>query len=283
MYFKFLLLLLSSIWLVSKRGFLKRVNGSVSSLFAVTSEHSHRIWKVRPQRQAEVPGLLDEFPLSLLETPCPQVLPIQARSRLFLVWPQIISLDLRALCNNFRKKKLDLSLFGSAEELRTPLCVSPNRRLSDFPSLQAHQGSSLIKGIYATQIWLSMTCKKLLFVQFAQPLLILQSNVFVHQGLVLLLRWIYYYNEHKLPAGVHESAQNRAIDIQHIYLLSFLLFICLTTGPDPHVGRLSASLNRHSENLEATSSKHINELHSLSTFHLLCRPCLSPPRTPVPV
>lgn len=48
-------------------------------------------------------GLLDR----LLETPCPQVLPIQARSRLFLVWPQIISLDLRAVCNNFRKKKLD--------------------------------------------------------------------------------------------------------------------------------------------------------------------------------
>jgi len=120
-----LLSLLTSIWLVSKRGFLRRMNGSVSSLFAGTSEHSHRIWKVRPQRQAEVPGLLDEFPLSLLETPCPQVLPIQARSRLFLVWPQIISLDLRAVCNNFRKKNWILSLFGSAEELRTPLCVSP--------------------------------------------------------------------------------------------------------------------------------------------------------------
>jgi hypothetical protein len=75
------------------------MNGSVSSLFTVTSEHGHRIWKVRPQRQAEAPGVLDEFPLSLLET--------QARSRLFLVWPKIIALDLRAVCNDFPKKKMD--------------------------------------------------------------------------------------------------------------------------------------------------------------------------------
>lgn len=125
----------------------------------------------------------------------------------------------------FVRKNWILSLFGSAEELRTPLCVSPNRRLSDFPSLQAHQGSSPIKGTYATQIWLSMTCKKLLFVQFAQPLLILQSNVFVHQGSVFLLRCIYCYTKHKLPAGVHEPAQNRAIDTTHLFAVFFAFYL----------------------------------------------------------
>jgi len=168
-------------------------------------------------------GLLDEFPLSL-ETPCPQFLPIQARSRLFLVWPQIISLDLRAVCNNFRKKKLDFIFVRFCRGTENSSMCFTNRRLSDFPSLQAHQGSSSIKGTYATQIWLSMTCKKLLFVQFAQPLLILQSNVFVHQALVFLLRWIYCYTEHKLPAGVHEPAQNRAIDTTHLFAVFFAFY-----------------------------------------------------------
>ena len=128
-----------------------------------------------------------------------------------------------------------------------------------------------------------MTCKKLLFVQFAQPLLILQSNVFVHHRLVFFCFVGFTAPLCTNTLRVRMSLRGIPQLIQHIYLLSFLLFICLTTGPDPHVGRLSASLDRHSENLEATSTKHINELHSLSTFHLLCRPCLSPPHTPVPV